>query len=96
MAKSKPGFAFPSAESRQLGYFMDPGERQETLEQWAAEDTAKLFLLCRHYGIPSSPTQFLELALALARDLYPEPRRRGRKSKWTRAIQAMLVVKSSA
>jgi hypothetical protein len=32
------------------------------------------------------------LALELARKLYPEPKRRGHKNKWTPLIRAVLVV----
>jgi hypothetical protein len=49
-------------------------------------------LLCQHYGIQDSPDMFYELALTLARELYPEPRKRGRKTKWTAVTKGALVV----
>lgn len=56
------------------------------------EDHSKLLLLCEHYDIQARSSMFYELALALAREIYPEPRKRGRKSKWTELNQGALVV----
>lgn len=56
------------------------------------EDDRKLRQLCAAYGIEDSPFMFYFLALSLARELYPEPKSRGRKSKWTAMNGGALVV----
>jgi len=58
----------------------------------AEEDGIKLITLMRHYDVKPSEAMFYELCLALARELYPEPRPRGRKSKWTLLNKGALVV----
>lgn len=62
------------------------------LGKYETEDRAKLELLCQHYGIEDSPHKFYELALKLARELHPEPRKRGRKTKWTGLAMGALLV----
>ncbi len=71
---------------------MSDSARRQKVAQWVDEDHSKLLLLCQQYGIQDSPSMFYQLALALARELYPEPRKRGRKSKWTALNKAALVV----
>jgi len=83
---------FQSQDERRIGLLKDEAAINKQLEDWAAEDHAKLLKLCCHYGIESGPYQFMELALALARELYPEPKKRGRKSKWTALNKGALVV----
>jgi hypothetical protein len=83
---------FPAGESRRLGLLMDKAATQRTVAAWEKEDTEKLLLLCRNYGIQRGPSMFYELALALARELYPEPKKPGRRSKWTVLNQGALVV----
>lgn len=64
-------------------------ERQEEL----AENIGKLYLLCDHYGIdPNDPCRFMLLSIELARELFPVSPKKGRKPKWNKAIEAMLVI----
>jgi hypothetical protein len=92
MSKKIPGMTFPRAESRQVGLLASDAEIQHLAKQSAEEDYSKLCLLCRHYRIQAGPIMFYELSLALARDLYPEPKKPGRKSKWTTLNLGALVV----
>lgn len=96
MAKKIPGLQFQSEEARKprlLGAaLLDDGSLRDHLKKYSEEDSAKLQLLCQHYGIQASPIMFYELALTLAREKYPEPKKRGRKSKWTTLRSGALVV----
>lgn len=89
-SNSKPLFA--SAESRKLGLLLSTAQSLEQIRAWRNEDDQKLLFLCHHYEISTGPDMFKELALVLARELYPEEKKRGRKSKWVEAIKAVLVV----
>jgi len=92
MTKKIEGVAFQAEESRRFGVLIDEAGRREQARKWVEADHAMLLLLCQQYGIKEHPTMFYELALALARERYPEPKKRGRKSKWTLLNQGMLVV----
>lgn len=89
---TKKKIAFQRDESRYIGLLMDEAAMKEQVAEWVRDDHAKLLMLCQHYGIQASPIVFYDLALALARELYPEPRKRGRKSKWTALNKGLLVV----
>jgi hypothetical protein len=67
-------------------------ERLERQNQRAAEDVERMFLLCDELGIETGPSMWFQLALTLARQLYPEPRKRGRKVKWSPMRLGCLVV----
>lgn len=57
------------------------------------ESIKKLYLLCDHYGIdPNDPNHFMLLSIELARELFPPPRKKGRKAKWTERIETILVI----
>src|SRR4030095_3316487 len=86
------GLTFPSGASRRIGLLATDADRERLCKQWSDEDYSKLLLLCQHYRIPEDPNMFRALALALARELYPEPKKRGRKAKWTTLNQGALVV----
>lgn len=90
MAEKK--ITFQGEESRRFSLLMDDAAIKQQASRWAQEDHSRLLLLCQHYGIQTSPFLFYELALALARELYPEPKKRGRKSKWTALNKGALVV----
>jgi hypothetical protein len=96
MARKIPDLQFQSEEARKpgllAGALFDDDSLCDRLKKYSEEDRAKLLLLCRHYGIQASPIMFYELALALAREIYPEPKKRGRKSKWTALNKGALVV----
>lgn len=89
---TKRNIAFQRVESRRAGILMDEAAIQQQVREWVSEDYAKLVMLCQKYGIAEGPNMFYQLALALARELYPEPKKRGRKSKWTVLNKGVLVV----
>lgn len=89
---TKKVVAFQPLDERHIGLLMDEAAIHKQCADWANEDHAKLMMLCQHYGIQASPIMFYELALALAREIYPEPKKRGRKSKWTALNKGALVV----
>ena len=79
-------------EPLRFGIFMTEGEKNERSAKRRGEEIRKLILLCEHYGIPSEPPMFLELALVLARKICPgfqELKPRGRKRKWTKCLLAI-------
>jgi hypothetical protein len=92
LSKKIPGMTFPRIKSRQVGLLASDAEIQHLAKQWAEEDYSKLRLLCQHYRIQAGPTMYYELSLALARELFPEPKKRGRHSKWTVLNRGALVV----
>lgn len=96
MARKIPALGFQSEETRKprllAAALRDDGSFVDRIKKYSEEDNDKLLLLCRHYGIQASPFMFYELALALAREIYPEPKKRGRKSKWTLRNKGVLVV----
>ena len=47
--------------------------------------------LAEHLGIPAGPNMWMELALELARKLYPEKALTGPYEKWTPDVKALLV-----
>lgn len=63
----------------------------ERLQKADEENHAKLLLLCKRYGIQSGRLMFYDLALALAWELYPKPKKRGRGSKWNISKHLELV-----
>ncbi len=71
---------------------MTPNQALEKIRAWQNEDDQNLLGLCGYYKIAASPDMFKQLALVLARDLYPEKKRRGRKPKWAAPIKGVLVV----
>lgn len=89
---TKKIIAFQRVESRRVGLLMDETAMQQRSAEWVSEDHAKLVMLCQHYGIHDSPGMFYQLALALAREIYSEPKKRGRKSKWMVLNKGALVV----
>lgn len=102
MKKEKPDLWFHSEESRRRevmlartgGMLGTPNEglAKEIENRQAREDVKKLAMLAGHFGIPPSEGMFTLLALTLARILYPEPKRKGRKTKWSPLLKAALVV----
>ena len=89
---TKKKISFQRGESRCIGVLMDDAAIQKQVAEWVSEDHAKLLMLCQHHGIQEGPIMFYQLALTLARELYPEPKKRGRKSKWTLLNKGALVV----
>jgi len=86
---------FPPPEYFGPGLLDSPELSEYLLErqtQRNTEDIERMFLLCDEMGIQAGPFMWFELALALARKLYPEPRRKGRKPKWSPERLGYLVV----
>ncbi|TCT09475.1 hypothetical protein [Paralcaligenes ureilyticus] len=96
MTKKIHNLHFQSEEKRKplslAAALRNDGSLGDLLEEYAEEDQVKLLLLCQHYGIKAGTAMFYELSLALAREIYPEPKKRGRKSKWTYLNKGALVV----
>jgi hypothetical protein len=96
MTKKIHNLQFQDVETRKPLYLVAALRGDESLDdrlkEYVEEDHAKLLLLCQHYGIQNSPAMFYQLSLALAREIYPEPKKRGRKSKWTDLNKGALIV----
>lgn len=94
MSKKVPCVTFASEKvrMRRLKSAALWGRLDEQLTKDSEDDHSKLLLLCRQYGIEEDEHTFYHLAMALARELYPEPKKRGRKSKWTMLNKGALVV----
>lgn len=70
---------------------LDLTHRQERKE--FAANLEKLYLLMDHYGIGrADPVNFALLSIELARELFPPIKSKGRKQKWSKQIEATLVV----
>lgn len=69
-----------------------PAAMYSQKDKFDKEDRPKLLMLCQHYRIVESPNMYYELSLELARELFPEPKKPGRRSKWTALIKGVLVV----
>jgi hypothetical protein len=87
------GFESEEARTRKLlaEALVSPTGVAETIGKLADEEHSKLLLLCEHYGIETSPQMFYLLALELARELFPERKKRGRKTKWNALNCGILV-----
>jgi hypothetical protein len=83
---------FEDPESRLIGPLADEAFIKKKCKEWADNDHTKLLKLCEWYGIEVGPSMFYQLSLELARKLHPEPKKRGRKSKWTMLNKGALVV----
>lgn len=83
---------FQDPTKRKLGILLDEQGVKQAIDAWAAEDYRKLLLLCRQRNISEGPSMFACLALDLARELFPEPKKRGAKPKWDEMRKGCLVV----
>lgn len=96
VTKKVQGLHFQSEEKRKPGILAaalkDDGSLSDITKKHVEEDYNKLLLLCKQYGIKQGESMFFQLSLALAREIYPEPKKRGRKSKWTDLNKGALVV----
>ncbi|MFA5488810.1 MAG: hypothetical protein WC284_06275 [Candidimonas sp.] len=94
--KKVQGLHFQSEEKRKpkilAAALLDDGSLHDLVKRDVEEDYDKLLLLCKQYGIERGESMFVQLSLALAREIYPEPKKRGRKSKWTDLKKGALVV----
>ncbi len=83
---------FDRPESFRLGLLLDQSEKQAKLDEWLEDDLRKLSRLAEHLNIEPGPARWLRLSLALARQLYPTPDKRGVERKWDATIGALLVI----
>ncbi len=83
---------FQDPATRRVGILANDAQIEQMATKWAAEDHEKLFMLGQQRGIKAGPDMFYQLALELARELHPEAKKRGRKSKWTELSKGVLVV----
>lgn len=81
------------------GRNLEPNQHLELFKREAQdelfENVKKLYLLCDHYGIdPNNPQHFMLLSIELARELFPySPAKvKGRKRKWSEAVEAIFVI----
>jgi hypothetical protein len=79
---------FPNTEKRQLGLLMTDEQKIARLSEWDNEDFEIMLKICEEHGI----TSWYELALKLAKELYTEPKKKGRKTKWMDYEKGVLVV----
>jgi hypothetical protein len=79
---------FPNSETRKLGLLMTDEQKIERIQKWNDEDFEIMLKLCEEHGV----TSWYELALKLAKECYKEPKKKGRKTKWTDYEKGVLVV----
>ncbi|MBK7519377.1 MAG: hypothetical protein IPJ33_15660 [Gammaproteobacteria bacterium] len=82
---------FVDEETRQL-QLLEIGRNESKSNKFHDDEYEKLLTLCELYGIPVGEFMFYRLSLALARELYPEKKKRGRKSKWNPIIRSALIM----
>jgi hypothetical protein len=83
---------FPNPETRRLGLLMTDEQNQELQRQWAIEDCKILEQIREEYNIPIGEHAYFLLAMQLAKELYKEPKKKGRKIKWKDYEKGFLVV----
>jgi hypothetical protein len=79
---------FPNSEKRKLGLLMTDEQKIERIQKWDDEDFEIMLKLCEEHGV----TSWYGLALKLAKELYTERKKKGRKTKWDDYAKGVLVV----
>ena len=95
MTKKKITFAPGQPIGLGTSLLLDQEEVRRVTNKKSSEDFIKMILLCNKYEIEITEEFDLvwyKLALTLARELFPEPQKKGRKAKWTDLIKGALVV----
>jgi hypothetical protein len=77
---------------RRFGLLDDESMQVDKLVQWEQQDLEEMEKLRQGYGIPDTALKWYLLALELAREAYPKPRKRGPKTKWNGFVCGALVV----
>ena len=80
---------------RVIGLLMSEADVQNKCAEWAFEDMKNLELLCEHFQIEDGPHRYINLALALAREVVPCFRikaKEGRTRKWDDYALGILAV----
>jgi hypothetical protein len=93
--KSKSPVAFPPEKpiGNALIHFF-PERLKKVLTEQVRDEMSRLTALAHHYNIAAEDFDDMtyQLALKLARELYPEPKRPGQKAKWNGPKIGKLVV----
>lgn len=79
---------FPNPETRRFGLLMTDEQINEQIAKWNNEDLEIMLQICEEHGI----TSWYELALKLAKELYTEPKKKGRPKKWDDYAKGILAV----
>ena len=90
MSKQKPPVRFEVGDPI-IGLLATKEQIAEIITDRINEDRTKLLALCDFYGINQNGNHFYNLALILARELYPKNKKTGR-TKWTYVEGGYLVV----
>lgn len=95
--RRKPPVTFPAPESRAPGLMALLSNESKTWKEFehqcAVDDFERLLKLCEHYGVSGrGPFAFHDLALAMAREFFPERKPQGRPSKWNIHTMGVLWV----
>jgi len=91
MAQRIKGLFFHSGDSQRRGVLADllsPVPEKAATERGIREDFQKLRILGQHYGIAEDDGFFINLALALAREMYREPK----KSRVNQEVEALGAI----
>lgn len=90
----KPAFASEESQIRELlvAELAKSGDTEKIAREQFDRSFFGLVMLAQHYEIPIRPNVFSDLALALARELFPEPKKTGRRQKWHNLNMGVLVV----
>lgn len=97
MGIKKPSkIRFPEPLSKTPGLLWDGWSDSEVFRKFQIrelqEDIARINALCAEREIEPGSTMYLELALQLAREAYPEPKKTGRNKVWNDLTLGALVV----
>lgn len=97
MATKKPSkIRFPEPLSNAPGLLWDGWTNSEVFRKFQIqelqEDIARVNALCAEREIPEGSKMYLELALQLAREAYPETKKPGRTKVWNDLTLGALVV----
>ena len=83
---------FPHPETRRLEILMTDEQINERIAEWNEEDYKIMLKLCEEHGIFAHMGGWYGLALKLAKELYTDTKKRGRKTKWNDYTKGILVV----
>lgn len=87
--KGKPIIRFTRAKL-QIHQVNSPSEFSSVTQAEQALELLKLRALAHSFELDDDPQMWFQLAFKLAQLRYPEPKKAGRKLKWTKAIRNLL------
>lgn len=95
-SKNRSNVRFPPSLMSSMGLLWDGWDNKDLLQKlWLEErqaDIERLSILCSERQIAQGEHMYFELALQLAREAYPEPKKAGRKVVWNDLTLGVLVV----